>query len=175
MITTRPATPTDLAAATAVWRQANIARGKVPGEERIARVHTKLTDPKALVVVALEDDAVVGMALAEPGLGDDGQGRLLPDLCHISMVFVHPDHWGKAIGGGLLTAIALAAGQAGYGVLQLWTGQANERAQRLYRRCGFELSGRSKQLESGELVLHLSRSIDQAASWRASAEFRAPQ
>lgn len=159
MITTRSAGPADLDEAAAIWRQANIARGKVPGEERIARVDAKLTDPDAFVIVALEGRTMVGMALAEPGLDDDGAGPPLPYLCHISMVFVHPDHWGKAIGGDLLTAIAAAAGRAGYDVLQLWTGQSNERAQRLYRRSGFELTGRTKRLGTGELVLHLARPI----------------
>ena len=157
MISTLLATPAEIDAAAEVWRLANIARGKVPSEERIARVHTKLTADDALVVVAVDDGTLVGMALAEPGLADDGAGPRVPDLCHISMVFVHPDHWGKAIGQQLLTAIASYAGRDGYAVLQLWTGESNERAQRLYRRAGFNLTGRTKQLPTGELVLHLAR------------------
>jgi ribosomal protein S18 acetylase RimI-like enzyme len=159
VITTRPAGLSDLAAAAAVWEQANVARDKAPGTERIARVKAKLADPGAVVIVAEEGSEVVGMALAEPGLADDGVGSSLPELCHISMVFVHPGHWGKAIGAELLTAIAAAAEERGHSTLQLWTGQNNERAQRLYRRCGFSPTGRTKQLDTGELVLHLARPV----------------
>lgn len=158
MITTRLAGPPDLAAAAAVWRQANIARDKAPDAERITRVETKPAAKDALVVIAEENDHVVGMALAEPGCADDGAGSPLPELCHISMVFVHPDHWGKAIGAELLTAVAEAAEKGGYKMLQLWTGQSNERALRLYQRCGFNLTGRTKSL-GAELVLQLARAV----------------
>jgi hypothetical protein len=45
------ARPRDLAAAVRVWQLANIARGKVPDENRRARVRTKLTEANALAVV----------------------------------------------------------------------------------------------------------------------------
>ncbi len=41
----------------------------------------------ALAFVALGPE-IVGMALAEPGRFDDGEGELDPTLLHISMVFV---------------------------------------------------------------------------------------
>ncbi|HET6989075.1 MAG TPA: GNAT family N-acetyltransferase [Kribbella sp.] len=163
MITTRLAAPAELDATAEVWRLANIARGKVPSQQRIARVHAKLTGHDALVVVAVDSGALVGMALAEPGLADDGAGSPLAGLCHVSMVFVHPERWGKAIGQQLLTAVASYAGRDGYAVLQLWTGESNERAQRLYRRAGFSPTGRTKQLDTGELVLHLTRPITTSA------------
>jgi GNAT superfamily N-acetyltransferase len=153
-----------------VWHEANLARSKVPSQERVARVGTKLADPAAQLIVAVDGGEVVGMALAEPGRDDDGAGQPLSELCHISMVFVHPDHWGKAIGQHLLTAIATYAAKQGYNRLQLWTGQSNERAQRLYRRAGFELSGRTQKLNSGELVLHLTRSV--AGSWPSGRSCR---
>jgi ribosomal protein S18 acetylase RimI-like enzyme len=158
-VSTRLARPVDLDAALRVWHEANLARSKVPSQEHFARVCTKLADRAALLIVAVDGGELVGMALAEPGRDDDGAGQPLPKLCHISMVFVHPDHWGKAIGQHLLTAVATYAAKQGYSRLQLWTGQSKERAQRLYRRAGFELSGRTQKLDSGELVLHLTRSV----------------
>jgi ribosomal protein S18 acetylase RimI-like enzyme len=158
-VTTYVAQSSHLEDALNVWRRANEARNKAPSDVRVNRVRAKLADPSALVVIAFNEHELVGMALAEPGRAADGAGEPLPDLCHISMVFVDPDHWGKAIGGHLLSAVATSAGKAGYQRLQLWTGQSNDRAQRLYRRAGFELSGRTKQLDTGELVLHLTRPL----------------
>jgi GNAT superfamily N-acetyltransferase len=148
-LTVGPAAPDELNPARDVWLRANTGRGKFPGEERIARVAQKLADPAATVVVARDGTAVVvGMALAEPGRE--------PGRCHVSMVFVDPDRWGQGIGALLLGALAgLAPGQE----LQLWTGEGNERAQRLYRRCGFEPSGRRKLLSTGEPVIHLIRRV----------------
>lgn len=155
----RLARPADLDDALHVWYEANLARSKAPSHERFARVRAKLADPSAILIVAVDGGEVVGMALAEPGHDDDGAGQPLPELCHISMVFVHPGHWGRAIGQHLLTAVATYAAEQGYSLLQLWTGQSNERAQRLYRRAGFEFSGRTQTLDSGEMVLHLTRSL----------------
>jgi len=56
----------DLPGAVAVWHAANIARGKPPTPQRVARIIEKLQEPHALSYVAVEGDAIVGMALAEP-------------------------------------------------------------------------------------------------------------
>src|SRR5215207_10756991 len=81
--------PQELEAAVGVWRAANIARGAPHGAERTDRIRAKLSAPDALAFVALRSE-IVGMALAEPGRFDDGEGELDSALLHISMVFVHP-------------------------------------------------------------------------------------
>ncbi|MGI5215887.1 N-acetyltransferase family protein [Plantactinospora sp. CA-290183] len=156
-VTARLARGEDLAAAVDVWRQANVARGRPPTEQRIGRVRDKLAEPEALALVASVGDEVLGMALAEPGRDQDGHGARLAELCHISMVFVHPDHWGRRLGLLLLEGITRHATRQGYGHLQVWTGESNSRAQRLYQRAGFTLSGRVLLLDSGEPVLHFVR------------------
>ncbi|WP_329027061.1 GNAT family N-acetyltransferase [Streptomyces sp. NBC_00690] len=156
-LTARLARGEDLAAVVGIWQQANIARGRPPTEQRVARVEDKLTDPDALVLVASIGDEVVGMTLAEPGRNQDGHGARLEDLCHISMVFVHPDHWGRRIGLLLLEGISGHANKQGYTHIQVWTGESNDRAQHLYRRAGFTPSGRTLLLDSGEPVLHFVR------------------
>jgi ribosomal protein S18 acetylase RimI-like enzyme len=156
-VTARLARGEDLAAAVDIWRQANTARGRPPTEQRIARVGDKLTDPDALVLVASVGDEALGMALAEPGRDQDGHGARLEELCHISMVFVHPDHWGRRMGLLLLEGISEHAHKQGYAHLQVWTGESNDRAQHLYRRAGFTPSGRTLLLDSGEPVLHFVR------------------
>lgn len=151
--------PGDLAAAVRVWQLANVARGKVPDENRCARVRTKLSDANALAVLAIEAGEVVGMALAEAGRDDDGVGPLLPQLCHISMVFVDPDHWGRRIGRQLLDTVADHAARRGHLVLQLWTAQTNHRAQRLYQRAGFRPTGHTKDLPTGQPIIQLVKPI----------------
>jgi ribosomal protein S18 acetylase RimI-like enzyme len=169
-ITTRRAAPADLPAALAVWRAANEARGKLPDEARVARVSAKLAGPAAVVVVAIasgEGDTpaggevagdVAGMALAEPGRAEDGAGELLPTLWHVSMVFVDPARWGRRIGELLLAEVAARAARAGVRRLGLWTGERNERAQRLYRRAGFVPTGRVRE-HGGEQIIHLERTL----------------
>jgi GNAT superfamily N-acetyltransferase len=153
------ARPDDVAAAVRVWHLANIARGKVPDENRCTRVRTKVSDANALAVVAAQAGEVVGMALAEAGRVDDGVGTLLPYLCHISMVFVHPQHWGRRIGQQLLDTVAEHAAQRGHLVLQIWTGQTNHRARHLYQRAGFRPTGHTRYLPTDQTIIHLVKTI----------------
>jgi GNAT superfamily N-acetyltransferase len=161
-LTTHVAGPAEITAALHIWQLANTARGKSADQERIDRVQAKLTDPAALVMVVANDADIVGMALVEHGR--DGAGQSLLELCHISMLFVHPDYWGKRIGQVLLDAVAEHAAQRGHTELQLWTGQRNHAAQRLYRRAGFQTAGRKRLLDTGEPIIHLIRPISTLAA-----------
>ncbi|MEU4667168.1 GNAT family N-acetyltransferase [Amycolatopsis sp. NPDC023774] len=145
----------ELEEARECWRAANVARGKVPGRERAERVREKLADPEALVLVAVEGGRVVGMVLAEVGRAADGAGPVVPELCHVSMVFVRPQRWGTGVGAALLGALKERAAGLGYVRLQLWTGAANERALALYRRVGFRASGRRREISGVGQVVHL--------------------
>lgn len=142
MVTTRLAESTDHDDAVAVWRAANIARGRPPEAARVDRVRAKLGEPDAIVIVALASGRVRGMLLAEPGRDRDGQGPQVDGLCHISMVFVHPDQQGHGIGRLLLERLHAHVTALGGTRLQVWTGSGNGRARRLYRRAGFAPSGR---------------------------------
>jgi GNAT superfamily N-acetyltransferase len=73
------------------------------------------------------------------------------------MVFVRPGHWGNRIGELLLDAVGEQAVRRGQALLQLWTGEGNQRALRLYARCGFRPSGRTGLLGTGERIIHLTR------------------
>lgn len=127
-----------VATALAVWHAARSAAGPEPAADRIRRVVEKLTDPNALLVVAERSDERCGMALAEPFRVDRGRGDVVPDRGHISMVFVRPDMQGRGVGRELMQRL-IAEGP--WSQLSLWTRESNDRAQRLYRSCGFVPTG----------------------------------
>jgi ribosomal protein S18 acetylase RimI-like enzyme len=152
----RPGLPADGQAAVAVWQLANTARRggtPVPAEHE-ERVRSYLGKPDSFLSVADDDGRVVGMALGMQALEDDGAGPPIPGLCHISMVFVHPDAWGQGIGKMLMRHLLAQAADRGYATYQLWTHADNERAQRLYEGLGFCRSGREKDDDLGERTVH---------------------
>jgi ribosomal protein S18 acetylase RimI-like enzyme len=134
--------PDELEAAVNVWHAANIARGAPHGPERTARIRAKLSSSDALAFVALRPE-IVGMALAEPGRFDDGEGRLEPALLHISMVFVHPDAQRAGVGSSLVLHVLEAARSLGYQRASLWTYSDNTSARRLYEGVGMATTGKT--------------------------------
>jgi ribosomal protein S18 acetylase RimI-like enzyme len=84
---------TDVEPAVAVWAVANAARreGVPPRPEQAERARGHVDDPEAVLCVADDAGEVVGMALGEQALSDDGSGPPVDRLCHVSMVFVAPD------------------------------------------------------------------------------------
>jgi GNAT superfamily N-acetyltransferase len=137
----------ELEAAVGVWRAANIARGAPHGAERTARIRAKLSAPDALAFVALRPE-IVGMALAEPGRLDDGEGELDPTLLHISMVFVHPAAQGTGVGSSLVHRVLDAARSLGYQRAGVWTYSDNTAARRLYEGVGMAPTGKSARVLS---------------------------
>jgi ribosomal protein S18 acetylase RimI-like enzyme len=154
--------PADVESAVVVWLAANTARrnGLPPRLDQEARARGQVCKPDAFLLVADAAGDVVGMALGMQGLADDGAGPPVSGLCHVSMVFVAPDHWGMGLGGGLVDALLAEAWSRGYGRAQLWTQADNARARRLYEGRGFRLSGRRKE-EYGELIVYYQRTLPQ--------------
>jgi ribosomal protein S18 acetylase RimI-like enzyme len=154
--------PEDVEPAVAVWLIANTARrgGPPPRPEQEARGH--VGDPEAFLLVADASGRVVGMALGEQALSNDGTGPPVEGLCHVSMVFVAPDYWGRGIGGRLVDALLPEARLRGYDRAQLWTQSDNLRARRLYEGRGFLPSGREKD-EFGERIVHYQRALPQTS------------
>jgi ribosomal protein S18 acetylase RimI-like enzyme len=144
---------TDVEPAVAVWAVANAARreGVPPRPEQAERGH--VDDPEAVLFVADDAGEVVGMALGEQALSDDGSGPPVDGLCHVSMVFVAPDRWGEGLGGRLVDALLEEVRRRGYERAQLWTQMGNARARRLYEGRGFRPSEGEKD-EFGERIVH---------------------
>ena len=137
--------PDELEAAVGVWRAANIARGAPHGAERTDRIRAKLSAADALAFVAFRPE-IVGMALAEPGRFDDGEGERDPALLHISMVFVHPTAQGTGIGSSLVRHVLDAARSLGYKRAGVWTYSDNTPARRLYESVGMATTGKAARV-----------------------------
>ncbi len=147
----------DVSAAVAVWAAANAARGLAPTIIRTQRVEAKLRAADASAVVGWLDSRAVAMALAEPGRADDGAGEVVPGRGHVSMVFVHPDRWGQGLGTALMAGLHEVTDRRGWTRLSVWTRQSNQRALRLYTRCGYRPTGRITTLRTGEPIVQLER------------------
>ena len=143
-------------AAGAVARLANTARrGGAPAPtDHEGNVRGFLANSDSFLAVAEDAGAVVGMALGMQALDDDGAGPPLPGLCHVAMVFVHPQWWGRGIGKMLIRHLLAEGQDRGYERFQLWTHADNQRAQRLYEGLGFRRSGREKDDDFAERIIH---------------------
>ena len=151
--------PADHEAAVHVWHAANVARLLPPSVDRVARIWEKLAEPGACLVIGHlgADGDVVAMALAEPGRAQHGAGAIIPGYGHVSMVFVHPDVWGRGVGGQLLQGLHERASERGWSRMTLWTRASNAPARRLYEGQGYPRSGHETTLASGESILQLER------------------
>jgi ribosomal protein S18 acetylase RimI-like enzyme len=140
----------DFDGALRVWRVANIARGKYPSPERVARVVEKLQEPTAVPYVAASDTDIMGMALLEPYRVDDGAGAIVPDALHISMIFIDPISQRQGVGSCLMR-YALDSGRAsGVTSVSLWTGYENMGARKLYEALGMKPSRTRRVSETAE-------------------------
>ena len=133
--------------AVAVWHAARVAEGKDPDPDRVRRVHDKLAEPDALLVVVERAGRVVAMALAEPFRERDGAGSVVPGRGHVSMVFVHPELQGRGVGSELMRRLIA---EAPWSTLSLWTRDANTPAQRLYAASGFSPAGETGRTPHGD-------------------------
>jgi GNAT superfamily N-acetyltransferase len=150
--------------AFSVWLAANGARGRFPSATREERVREKLADPVALLIVAVDEDSIVGMALGEPGRHADGDGPLDPTLVHVSMVFVRPGRWGEGVGSALLGELFAEARRLGRTRATVWTAVENERAYRLYARSNMHPTGRTRTLGSYGTVLQFGAALGAAGA-----------
>lgn len=148
MLELRIALPTDVPGAVAAWRASLAGTGRRPAAARVSRVEEKVTE--GLLVVAVDGEDVVGMALGEPGRAKDGRGDLEPGLLHVSMVYVVPDHQGHGLGAALVEGLADAAWEQDYRNVSLWTAEPE-----FFEACGLERSGR---LQEG--LVHLTAELE---------------
>jgi ribosomal protein S18 acetylase RimI-like enzyme len=128
----------DIDGAVRVWQAANVARGKRPSPERVARVAHKLQEPTAVPYVATGEAGVAGMALLEPYRAEDGAGAVVADALHISMLFVDPPSQRQGVGSRLMRFALDSAHASGVSSFSLWTDCENTGARRLYEALGMK-------------------------------------
>jgi GNAT superfamily N-acetyltransferase len=169
-LTVHEGLPADQEAAVRVWHAANIARLRPPSAERVARIWEKLAEPDACLVIARLDPGgeLLAMALAEPGRAEHGAGAVLPGCGHVAMVFVHPDLWGRGVGGQLLRGLHDSAAQRSWSRMTLWTRASNVRARRLYEGQGYRRSGHETTFGDGDLIVQFERTGPRSETGRSS-------
>ena len=143
------------------WRSAKLAGRPNPGVVLAAWIGEKLAEPEACFVVgrSVGSEDVLAMASAEPGRAEHGAGEVIPGYGHVSMVFVHPDLWGRGVGRQLLQGLHQRASQRSWDRTTLWTRSSNERARRLYEGQGYRASGHEAKLGDGDPIFQLERQI----------------
>ena len=126
---------------------------------RVARIWEKLADPGACMVIGHPDASrdVLATALAEPGRAQDGAGAVIPGYGHVSMVFVHPDMWGRGLGRQLLQGAPRACIGQRLGPYHVVDRASNVRARRLYEGRGYRTSGHETTLGDGDHILQFER------------------
>ncbi len=153
MLELRIALPTDLPGAVDAWRAAQAGRGLRPPASRVTRVQEKVT--AGLLVVAVDDGTVVGMAHGEAGRAKDGAGDVEPALLHLSMVFVRPEVQRRGIGAALVEGLADLAWEQGFRSVSVWS-----RTPDFYLACGLERSGRVQVLSEGSAAEQLVAQLE---------------
>ena len=159
-VSVRRAGPPDHEAAIAVWAASDTARRGSPSPPEVPQMlRERFAKDDVWVLVAEDGDRVVGVAQAGPAREDGGTGPTIPGRCHLSMVFVLPQHWGEGIGSRLVDAAVETAQGLGYDTVQLYTHEDNLRAQRLYAGKGFERDGDVRADAWGEPVGRWARRL----------------
>ena len=134
----RPATGFDEQPALEVLRADGVAVGRQPSKARQARVLATLRSPSSLVLVA-DDDAVVGLLIAELARSDDGAGPVEPGLLHLSLLCVTPQRRRSGVGRALVRALLTR-----FDRVSTWVGDPALRA--LLEAEGFTATGRTRQV-----------------------------
>jgi ribosomal-protein-alanine N-acetyltransferase len=102
--------------------------------------HAEMQSPIDTIMLV----ARIKSALSESKLAGFIVARLIADELHVNNVAVRSEFRGKGIGSELLRTSLAEARQRNARVAQLEVRAANEAAQKLYRRCGFEVVGRRR-------------------------------
>jgi GNAT superfamily N-acetyltransferase len=92
------------------------------------------------VLVAQQDDRVVGFAVVGPAQDPEGAGELYA-------ITVDPDHWGTGAGRALLAAAQAELARLGYAEAVLWVLPGNSRARRFYEVAGWTTDGTQRTTE----------------------------
>ena len=117
-----------------------------------------ITHPQT--VVAIDDNARV-TGFATFGHNRDGLGIETGELHGL---YVDPDHWGRGVGGDLLSEAAVSMARSGFGRAILWTLAGNQRTRSFFEQHGWTYDGTTLQHESGVTVVRYTVSLAEQIS-----------
>ena len=121
--------------ANATYREWADAGWTPPGiEHERLRWREQFDDTAAWIAVAVEGGELLGCVSFTDARTQDGRGRPIPRLAHLSRMFVDPANWGRGIGSLLLDRALVEMRDRGYRQAQLFTPERNSRSRRFYER-----------------------------------------
>jgi ribosomal protein S18 acetylase RimI-like enzyme len=124
-------------------------RGHMPDEfldgldvEKRADMWRELTqEPDKLILVAEDNEQnIIGFSLLAPSRDPDA----IPNTAEVAAIYVHPEKWGKRIGGALLAASLDEGRKRKFDQVTLWVLEGNQRARAFYESFGFIQDGAIK-------------------------------
>jgi ribosomal protein S18 acetylase RimI-like enzyme len=115
-----------------------------------------LADPTRTVLVAREDDRILGYSILVRGVSENtdvARAVTTRPAVEVSKVYVVADRHGAGVAAALMNAAVRCAADAGARCLWLGVNQENTRAQRFYRKNGFAVAG-TKTFQLGAHTEH---------------------
>jgi ribosomal protein S18 acetylase RimI-like enzyme len=169
-VSCRLAGAADLPAIAGLWARANRARAAESGlpvgplasaeQSTAARlIGDRIADAGGFALTRESEGVHVALTVVLQSRAEEGAGEPVPGVAHISMLAVHPDHWGAGHGRHILDAACAAAAARGYCSAELWVHADNLRGRRLYEGAGWTRSGRHKVHESGGRIVQYVRPL----------------
>lgn len=105
--------------------------------EREVRWGGAIADPATIVIVAVDDDSIVGFVSAGPTRDDDAPSS----SGELGAIYLEERVVGRGVGRGLLERAVEGMRSAGFTMASLWVLDSNERARRFYERAGWVWDG----------------------------------
>ena len=116
------------------------------------RWRERFHDPAAWNAVAVSNGERCGCVSFTDAREGKGAGEAIPELAHLSRLFVDPGSWGQGIGSLLLTRAVEEMHTRGYSRAQLYTAAGNERSRRFYERHGWVAGEETRQWQGLVLI-----------------------
>jgi GNAT superfamily N-acetyltransferase len=103
-----------------------------------------LADPERVILVATDDGRIIGYTMLIRGIGDDPDvAESVPQrpVVELSKMYVLAEHHSGGVAARLMRSGIAWAKDSGAAAVWLGVNRKNERAQRFYRKHGFEVTG----------------------------------
>ena len=133
-----------------IWRQ---AYAPIFGKERLQDLPREESRKTWQERMHLERYKGIGLWQQERLIGFAGWGVEAPAIAEIYHFYLHPDYWGGETAGSFMQYLLQLIRQQNHPEVVLWVLKENKRAQRFYRKQGFEPAQQEKQRTKWGLIL----------------------